>query len=260
MSASEIKNEKPDIRDQQTERKVFDSKEINWKEIKNGTFINVSDCLYFYQRGGRVILTKLLNNTEQIEHYDFNHEPITDKMNGGCHINETSSVTFLSIRFKLYKDGKETENTIRINGTFINNGNEFWELEKMFARFQTKGQKDKNRREYKFDCKHLETPIGFSYSCKSFTLHAPEIQDEKRKITLIFNNLQIQPFYNGKVFAESFDCSTLFTLGSWMGLVVMSIFTMVVAGGAYSLLSIKTMDRFDNTKGKSIINIAAGDQ
>lgn len=150
------------------------------------------------------------------------------------------------------KEAKEV-GKLKVNATFYKNRRGYWEMREMYAKhYETK-------KEFKFDCKHLETPVKFSYSCNRFSIES-DSRNQTDQSTLRFNSLQIQPFYTGKVFAESFDCSTLFTLGSWMGLIVMFVFTTVVAIGAYSLINIKTMDRFDSTKGKSIINVATTDQ
>lgn len=226
--------------------KPFDSSEINVIAFKNGSFANVSDCLYFYQRGGSVTLRTLTNNkTEQIEHQTFDHKPIKQK--GNCFRNATAFEVFISLTFQL-NESKDVKK-VKVNATFVRGKHGYWRLETMWTKLFNP------TREFKFNCKHLETPLEFSYSCKEFSSHSID-----GKLTLKFNNLQIQPFYKDKVFADSFDCSTLFTLGSWMGLIVLWVFTMVVAIGAYALLSIKTMDRFDNAKGKSIINLATTDQ
>lgn len=243
VSTSKPKN---DVRDQQVEEKPFQSDLINIAEIKNGTFANVSDCLYFYQRGGSVTLTSLnKNRTESVQNWIFDHKPI--KFNGYCNKNLTHHETFISLRFSLNEGPKDI---FKINATFTKSKSGFWQMTIMWAKFKT------INKAFEFDCKHLETPIEFSYSCKNFTIEAKS-KDEQHKIELNLKNLQIQPFYTKKVFAESFDCSTLFTLGSWMGLIVVWVFTVVVAIGIYALTNIKTMDKFDNAKGKSIMNIAS---
>lgn len=231
--------------------KPFESDAISLSTVKNGTFANVSDCLYFYQRGGAVTLRSLSKNrTEQVHYLTFGHQPVNPK--GKCLRNPPFYETFISLRFQLMNDTKQA-GTLKVNATFIKNRRGYWEMREMFAKLRDL------KKEFKFDCKHLETPVSFSYSCKSFSIEADSV-DQTDQLTLRLNNLQIQPFYTGKVFAESFDCSTLFTLGSWMGLIVMFVFTTVVAIGAYSLINIKTMDRFDSAKGKSIINVATTDQ
>ena len=244
--------QKPVAKDQKLEEeKLFESDSITLTNVKNGTFANVSDCLYFFQRGGAAIVRSLnKNRTEQVHHLTFGHQPIVPK--GKCVRNSTFHETFISLRFQLMNDTKQA-GTLKINATFIKTRRGYWQMREMYAKLR------EMKKEFKFDCKHLETPVKFSYSCKSFSIEADSV-DKTDQLTLRLNNLQIQPFYTGKVFAESFDCSTLFTLGSLMGLIVMIVFTTVVAIGAYSLINIKTMDRFDSAKGKSIINVAATDQ
>lgn len=254
LTPEEASTKKPVVLDQQVvEEKPFESTEMTVITYKNGSFANVSDCLYLYQRGGAVIVRTLgsKNRTEQIHHLTFEHEPL-EKYRGKCEKNATHHQVFFSMRFNLM-NGTENAGMLRVNGTVIKNKRGYWEMEMMRTKLY------KLAKEFRMNAKCLETPMEFSYSCKAFAIHSSGGSGND-KMTLKFNNLQIQPFYTSKVFAESFDCSTLFTLGSWMGLIVVWIFTMVVAVGAYSLLSIKTMDRFDNAKGKSIVNVASTDQ
>ena len=107
----------------------------------------------------------------------------------------------------------------------------------------------------------------FSYSCQSLALRSlkPKLNGSDAEVRLTFSRFQIQPYgsfkQNGKekIFHESFDCSTWFTVPLWTGTLVVLLFTAILAMGVIALLDIKTMDRFENPKGKTITIAATAD-
>lgn len=107
----------------------------------------------------------------------------------------------------------------------------------------------------------------FSYSCQSLSLRSlkPKLNGSNAEIRLTFSRFQIQPYgtfkQNGreKIFLDSFDCSTWFTVPLWTGTLVVLLFTAILAMGVVALLDIKTMDRFENPKGKTITIAATAD-
>ncbi|GFX28552.1 uncharacterized protein TNCV_1153601 [Trichonephila clavipes] len=102
--------------------------------------------------------------------------------------------------------------------------------------------------------KDLAAPNEFSYSCGNLVLKSNNISD---LYTVKFSRFQIQPFQVKEKFSESFDCVTWFTVPIWMGVFVALILIVIVNIGVYSLFSIRTMDRFDDPKGKTI-SVAPG--
>lgn len=61
----------------------------------------------------------------------------------------------------------------------------------------------------------------------------------------------------GNEFPESYDCSTWFTPAIWMGVVMASFYIFLLFGAVVFLLDVKTNDRFDDPKGKTItVNVA----
>lgn len=104
--------------------------------------------------------------------------------------------------------------------------------------------------------KSITASDGFSFSCSSLRLEAREKMDKTKEIKIyIFSlyRMQLQPFYsNATVFVDSFDCSTWMTIPTFMGLMAMLLFTMIVAVGVTFLASIKTPDRFENAKSKPL--------
>ncbi|ESO11928.1 hypothetical protein HELRODRAFT_71445 [Helobdella robusta] len=63
---------------------------------------------------------------------------------------------------------------------------------------------------------------------------------------------------NGDKFGFYNDCVGFFTIGIWMFLISAAILITILLFGVTMLMSINTMDRYDDPKGKSI-TIAAGD-
>lgn len=107
----------------------------------------------------------------------------------------------------------------------------------------------------------------FSFSCQSLNIKSTKakLNGTRAELKLSFARFQVQPYetfkQNGKqkVFRPSFDCSTWFTVPLWTGFLVVLLFTAILAMGVVALLDIKTMDRFENPKGKTITVAAAND-
>jgi len=95
-----------------------------------------------------------------------------------------------------------------------------------------------------------------SFSCVDLELRSTKPKDQKYTLILKFKRFQVQPFKlpdnKKKVFADSYDCSTWFTIPLWVGFLVTLFFTAILAFGVYALMDIKTPDRFENPKGKTI--------
>ncbi|XP_074596006.1 uncharacterized protein LOC141851109 [Brevipalpus obovatus] len=110
--------------------------------------------------------------------------------------------------------------------------------------------------EVSLNSKVMTASDGFSFSCSSLQLEAKEKMEKSKETKLyIFSlyRMQLQPFRsNATVFVDSFDCSTWMTIPTFMGLMAMILFTMIVATGVTFLASIKTPDRFENAKSKPL--------
>lgn len=95
------------------------------------------------------------------------------------------------------------------------------------------------------------TPIKairrFSYHCTGQT----EFHSDDHLVKIIFYDLQVQP--DTKLnFGPAYDCATFMTAPIWSGIFVTSIFLVVLFIGFAALGDIKTMDKFDNNKQKSL--------
>lgn len=98
-------------------------------------------------------------------------------------------------------------------------------------------------------------PLGKSYAC-SVPLYYREVPLKTNSIDLRVNGVQVQPFMDASKqneFGPSWDCVGFFTIGIWSGLWASLIAVIILSVGMAMLASIKTMDRFDDPKGKTIM-------
>ncbi|XP_013139302.1 PREDICTED: uncharacterized protein LOC106103932 [Papilio polytes] len=77
-----------------------------------------------------------------------------------------------------------------------------------------------------------------------------------------FRDMQVQPFFkttnaSDLVFGDTFNCIGFFSVPIWSGLFVVFIFLAITFYGIMMMLDIRTMDRFDDPKGKTITINAA---
>ncbi|KAH8407663.1 hypothetical protein KR222_009758 [Zaprionus bogoriensis] len=107
----------------------------------------------------------------------------------------------------------------------------------------------------------VNAPTTFSFACGNSTWYSPVVDNTVN--SLAWNSLQLQaPFSasapNNFIFGDSWDCIGFVTPGILMGLFVLVILLTIVFLGLCWMMDIKTMDRFDDPKGKTItINAAA---
>jgi V-type H+-transporting ATPase S1 subunit len=98
----------------------------------------------------------------------------------------------------------------------------------------------------------ISANMGFSYHC-SRGAEFPR-PDFTQYVTI---GWQIQPNFVAntelKAFGEPFDCVGFTSAGIWGGLFVTFLLILILTYGISWMLDIKTMDRFDDPKGKTII-------
>ncbi|XP_046383598.1 uncharacterized protein LOC124154112 [Ischnura elegans] len=97
--------------------------------------------------------------------------------------------------------------------------------------------------------KHIEAPVGFSYHCsQTIDFVGPD------GIRVSFDGLQLQSFLKGDkvAFGDGYDCVYFFTAAIWSGLFVTFLLGLILTWGLSMIMSIRTMDRFDDPKGKTI--------
>ncbi|XP_053436623.1 V-type proton ATPase subunit S1 [Nycticebus coucang] len=98
---------------------------------------------------------------------------------------------------------------------------------------------------YSFHCKYV------SSDSKKGSLLVARTQPSSWEVTL--HDFQIQAFnVTGEQFSYASDCAGFFSPGIWMGLLTSLFMLFIFTYGLHMILSLKTMDRFDDHKGSTI--------
>lgn len=96
----------------------------------------------------------------------------------------------------------------------------------------------------------------FSYHCHSLEYFTADMR--KR---IIFEQVQLQPFWGNTAeslrFGDSWDCVGFTSPGILTGLFLVTIFITIGSYGISWMMDIRTMDRYDDPKGKTITVTAA---
>lgn len=93
----------------------------------------------------------------------------------------------------------------------------------------------------------IDVPSNFSYHCgpgANFT--------NKAGVSLFFNNVQIELDAVNSTFSEAYDCVGFMSIPILSGLFVTLIMALIMIWGISIIMDIRTMDRFDDPKGKTI--------
>ncbi|KAL4714784.1 hypothetical protein ACJJTC_002643 [Scirpophaga incertulas] len=102
---------------------------------------------------------------------------------------------------------------------------------------------------------------GFSYRCgQNVTFNS--VNDTSTPFKLTFVDLKVQPFFktmneSDMAFGDSFNCVGFFSVPIWSGLFVVFVLLAITFYGIMMMMDIRTMDRFDDPKGKTITINAA---
>lgn len=112
-----------------------------------------------------------------------------------------------------------------------------------------------------FTTEEIYAPVGFSYFCGNSTFSGKDKNSKESKGTgvayrLKWDSLQFQAFSPSEVkkddFLDAWYCDGFFTPGILMSLLIIIFLMGVTFTGIAWLMDIKTMDRFDDPKGKTI--------
>uniref|UniRef100_A0A8I3S6Z4 ATPase H+ transporting accessory protein 1 n=1 Tax=Canis lupus familiaris TaxID=9615 RepID=A0A8I3S6Z4_CANLF len=109
-----------------------------------------------------------------------------------------------------------------------------------------------------FNASQVTGPSIYSFHCeyvsslsKNGNLLVPRLQPSLWEVTL--RDFQIQAFnVSGEQFSYASDCAGFFSPGIWMGLLTSLFMLFIFTYGLHMILSLKTMDRFDDHKGPTI--------
>lgn len=244
--------------------------------MHGGSLVNVSDCLYWFSRGGEIlvpILTPEASSTSKVtaSRFSFDHRPA--KASGNCSHSNSILHSQLELTFDLNNATQDIRQLhLHLRLTYMANSDS-WSIDRWHAVLEPAVQL--MQRNFTLDTKNLQAPSKFSYSCsqlnvqckrkssaskqkddqkKSDKVEAKLMQEEEEQpFELKVKRFQVQPFYTRKVFAPSFDCSTLFTMPQFTGFFSLMLFTLGVIVGITALFRIKTMDRFDKIKSNPLM-------
>lgn len=201
---------------------------LSLEESSDQNFLNISGCLLFYGENGTLRI-------------------------------DTANTT-ISLPFPVDTEGSECSNGSALLQLKFTTSGEYSSVVLVFnmtsemGSWTTQSHLELSDKRIDLNSNDLAAPNEFSYSCGDFVLKSNNISD---LYIVKFNRFQIQPFQVKEKFSDSFDCVTWFTVPIWMGVFVALILIVIVNIGVYSLFSIRTMDRFDDPKGKTI-SVAPG--
>lgn len=110
---------------------------------------------------------------------------------------------------------------------------------------------EKGATEYSLKVKEVYAPVGFSYHCTAGFFYGV---NSSQNFSL--PRFQIQAFSTlnrtQAGFGDAYDCVGFTTAPIWSGLFVTFILALIMTFGLTFMMDIKTMDRFDDPKGKTI--------
>lgn len=96
--------------------------------------------------------------------------------------------------------------------------------------------------------------LGFSYRCAQYVKFSTV--NETIDYTITFENLKVQPYFGPTntttLFGDSVNCVGFFTAPIWAGLFITFLLLAITFYGIMMMMDIRTMDRFDDPKGKTI--------
>ncbi|VEN50451.1 unnamed protein product [Callosobruchus maculatus] len=103
---------------------------------------------------------------------------------------------------------------------------------------------------------HKITSSSEMYAPNSFSYHCGDQVFSNGNFSLFFTDFQVELFFgslpNKTMFSDAYDCVGFTSVPIWSGLFVTSILLFIMTFGITMMMDIRTMDRFDDAKGKTI--------
>lgn len=159
-------------------------------------------------------------------------------------------------------DAKENEVTVHLTGAYTidlifqyDPYTEHWGLNSAISKINNKTLSDSRIGT------RIGAPRDFSFSCTSSASFYLENDTEVEFV--YFQNLQIQFDFNNNgqqsaKFRDSYDCTGFTSPAIWAGLFITFLLLFILSTAITYIMDIRTMDRFDDPKGKTI-TITASD-
>ncbi|KYN23329.1 PREDICTED: uncharacterized protein LOC108758424 [Trachymyrmex cornetzi] len=92
----------------------------------------------------------------------------------------------------------------------------------------------------------ISFPFGFSYHC------SPKTTFTDGTTFLNIMDMQVQVGHKGATFSDAYDCVGFTSIPIWTGIFVTVILGLIMIWALTMIMDIRTMDRFDDPKGKTI--------
>lgn len=92
----------------------------------------------------------------------------------------------------------------------------------------------------------IEFPHNMSYHCSENNFYSHQ------NVTLNLTSIQVQIDSKDGSFGETYDCVGFTTIPIWTGLFATAILGLILIWALIMIMDIRTMDRFDDSKGKTI--------
>lgn len=92
----------------------------------------------------------------------------------------------------------------------------------------------------------ISFPFNFSYHCSL------NITFANGPVRLNITDLQVQIDHKNGSFSDAYDCVGFTSIPIWTGIFVTAILALIMIWALTMIMDIRTMDRFDDPKGKTI--------
>ncbi|GFG28652.1 hypothetical protein Cfor_06578 [Coptotermes formosanus] len=163
-------------------------------------------------------------------------------------VTRKETPTFQSIRAKF---STSSNDQVILEFFFYNSTSSagYWSLENITYSVNIPNATDKIIFRPEFS---IIAPVMFSYHCSSGTVF------QATNASLTFENFQAQPYMDKTAaFGDAYNCELFFTPPIWSGIFVTSILALIMIWGLVMIMDIRTMDQFDDPKGKTItVNVS----
>ncbi|XP_077185746.1 V-type proton ATPase subunit S1 [Paroedura picta] len=108
-----------------------------------------------------------------------------------------------------------------------------------------------------FTASQITAPSTYSFSCARVSSfpgsEALLVPSDDHRWQVLITDFQIQSYnVTGLRFSYASDCAGFFSPGIWMGLLTTMLLVAIFTYGLHMVMSLKTMDRFDDPKGPTI--------
>ncbi|KAM6143582.1 V-type proton ATPase subunit S1 [Erethizon dorsatum] len=187
--------------------------------------------------------------------YGGHHQDLTHRTFGSQELNLTgsfwtNSLAGLSLTYNGLFDATVTFKFILANRSYPVSARDWFTMERL--------EIHSNGSITTFNASQVTGPSIYSFRCEYVSsnnrmgnLLVPRTEPSLWHITL--KDFQIQAFnVTGEQFSYASDCAGFFSPGIWMGLLTTLFMLFIFTYGLHMILSLKTMDRFDDHKGPTI--------